>query len=142
MSATPEEIQFRALALRLRNAAFEEGAFEHMEHVSDAKLDRADKKTRSALDALLEFATAAASPWQPIETAPTGKKGIAFMRLAWGHDSDKRIGDGVRIGDTFYASGVFFCAGGVKPIEIREVQVNPTHWMPLPAAPVSEQGEA
>ena len=90
---------------------------------------------------LLKFARALlaqyGSPaWQPIETAPKGVNGISFMGLAWGPDDDRSTGAGMQIDGKFYAAGTFFCAGSKeKPFEIRECEVKPTHWMPLPPAP-------
>lgn len=79
-----------------------------------------------------------ASQWQPIETAPRGAKGICWMLLAWGPEEDQATGNGMRIGDRYFAAGSFFCIGGDKPFEFREIEVSPTHWMPLPAAPTDE----
>lgn len=73
--------------------------------------------------------------WEPIETAPKGKDGIAFMRLAWGPEDDVTTGDGMRIGDKFYAAGIFFCLGQNKRFEFRELEVSPTHWMPSAGSP-------
>lgn len=73
--------------------------------------------------------------WQPIETAPTGKKGWTWMNLAWGPEGDQSTGLGMRWGDRFFAAGVFYCLGQEKQYEIREVEVRPTHWMPTLGAP-------
>ncbi|VVE33927.1 hypothetical protein [Pandoraea commovens] len=78
-----------------------------------------------------------ASQWQPIETAPRGAKGVCWMLLAWGPEDDQTTGNGMRIGDRYFAAGSFFCIGGDKPFEFREIEVSPTHWMPLPAAPAA-----
>lgn len=73
--------------------------------------------------------------WQPIATAPTGAKGYAFMRLAWGDDEDKHTGDGIRCGDRFFAAGVFYTLSPEdgRRYRFRETEVTPTHWMPLTA---------
>lgn len=77
--------------------------------------------------------------WQPIETAPRGANGIAFMTLAWGTEGDQSIGQGMRIDDDFYAVGVFYCLGNKeKPFELRETKVTPTHWQPAPEPPPPE----
>lgn len=77
----------------------------------------------------------AAQQWMPIETAPTGATGYAWMMLAWGPEQDKSTGVGMRDGEKFYASATFYCLGRDKQYEFREIEVRPTHWMPLPAAP-------
>lgn len=43
-----------------------------------------------------------------------------------------RRGHAGRLAD---ADGTFYCLGQEKQYEFREIEVNPTHWMPLPAAP-------
>lgn len=77
--------------------------------------------------------------WKDISTAPTGKNGIAFMRLAWGPDEDKATGDGMRIGDKFYAIAAFHSINSPeKAYEFRELEVQPTHYMtnkPFASAP-------
>ncbi|MGU2415258.1 hypothetical protein [Burkholderia cenocepacia] len=73
--------------------------------------------------------------WQPIETAPRGKKGWAWMNLAWGPEGDQSTGLGMRWGDRFFAAGVYYCLGQEKQYEIREVEVQPTHWMPTLGVP-------
>lgn len=78
--------------------------------------------------------------WQPIETAPRGAKGISFFMAAWGPEESQSVGKCIRIGDDFYAAGVFYCLGNKeKPYELREVKVQPTHWMPVPEEPVSQE---
>lgn len=78
--------------------------------------------------------------WQPIETAPKGKNGISFMQVAYGSEEDQKVNIAVQIDGNFYAGGIFYCLGNKeKPFEIRETTVQPTHWQPLPAAPVEEQ---
>jgi hypothetical protein len=78
---------------------------------------------------------AAPEGWQPIETAPKGAKGYSWMNLAWGPEGDQSAGIGMRWGDRFFAVGTFYCLGQQKQYEFREIEVNPTHWMPLPDAP-------
>lgn len=73
--------------------------------------------------------------WQPIETAPKGAKGYAWMMLAWGPEGDQSIGKGMRWGDRFFAAGDFYCLGQEKKFELREIEIHPTHWMPLAAPP-------
>jgi hypothetical protein len=79
----------------------------------------------------------AATAWQPIETAPLGAKGYCWMNLAWGPEGDVSTGVGMRWGDRFFAAGSFYCLGQEKRYEFREIEVKPTHWMPLPAAPAA-----
>ena len=73
--------------------------------------------------------------WQPIETAPKGAKGYAWMMLAWGPEDDPNAGAGMRCGDKFFAAATFYCLGQKKQYEMREIEVHPTHWMPRPEAP-------
>lgn len=73
--------------------------------------------------------------WRDIETAPNGNLGYAWMMLAWGHDEDKYTGYGMRLGNKFFSNGTFYCLGQEKQYEFREIEVNPTHWMPLPPPP-------
>lgn len=75
---------------------------------------------------------AASAGWRPIETAPTGARGYTWMMLAWGSDDDKNTGAGMRCGDKFFAAGTFHCLGREKRFEFREIEVKPTHWMPMP----------
>ncbi len=52
------------------------------------------------------------------------------MLLAWGPEGDQTTGIGMRMGNRYFAAGVFFCHAGEKAFEFREVEVKPTHWMP------------
>lgn len=75
--------------------------------------------------------------WQPIETAPRGANGISFMLVMWGPEGDENCGYAIQIDGRFFASAVYFCSGRkAKPFEIRETEVNPTHWMPLSNPPI------
>lgn len=84
-----------------------------------------------------------AAGWQPIETAPQGvsnggKLGVTWMMLAVPDDEGGfNCLSGMRVGDKFYAAMTFYCGGPFdgKQFEKREVEVNPTHWMPLPDPP-------
>lgn len=81
--------------------------------------------------------------WQPIETAPRGAKGYTWMDLAWGPEGDQSCGTGMRWGDRFFAAGVFHCLGQEKRYEIREVEVQPTHWRLGPGVPgYAEESDA
>jgi hypothetical protein len=73
--------------------------------------------------------------WQPIETAPKGANGYAWMLLAWGPEEDISTGWGMRHGDKFYACGTFYCLEQERRHQFREIEVTPTYWRPLPAAP-------
>lgn len=84
--------------------------------------------------------------WKPIDTAPkgvekNGKKGVSWMMLSYpdGEDGD-HVASGMRVGDRFFALGTFCCRGPFdgKQLELREVEVNPTHWMELPHPPEQE----
>lgn len=82
--------------------------------------------------------------WQPIETAPrgtprvTGAKGYSWMLLAIPDDEGGfHCVNGMRCGDSFYAALTFHCGGpwDGKQVHLREIEVSPTHWMPLPSPP-------
>lgn len=78
--------------------------------------------------------------WRPIETAPRSRAdGYCWMHLAWGPEGDVSTGVGMRWGDRFFAAGTFHCLGQKKRYEFREIEVQPTHWMPLYAAPIATQ---
>lgn len=76
--------------------------------------------------------------WQPIETAPETKTGMFFCLLAWGHPEDQSIGTGFRCDGKWYAAGFFYQLGQGKRFGIREIEVQPTHWMEAPSAPACE----
>lgn len=79
--------------------------------------------------------------WQPIETAPKGARGYAWMMLAWGAEDDPYVAAGMRCGDKFFAATTFYCLGQEKQYEMREIEVHPTHWMPIPAPPKPEDSQ-
>lgn len=82
--------------------------------------------------------------WQPIETAPNGvaingEPGVCWMMLAIPDGEGSYIRqNGMRIGDRFFAALTFYCGGKFegKQFELRESEVKPTHWMPLPEPPI------
>lgn len=75
--------------------------------------------------------------WQPIETAPITKNpdGLIWLMLAFGPEGDQSIGHGFRWRDKWFAAATFYCLGQDRKYELREIEVQPTHWMPLPAPP-------
>ena len=81
--------------------------------------------------------------WQPIETAPkgvehNGKKAMSWMMLSWPDgEGGYHVESGMRVGDQFFAAPTFYSGGPFdgKQYTLREVEVFPTHWMPLPAPP-------
>lgn len=75
------------------------------------------------------------SEWQPIETAPKGANGYAWMFLAWGPEEDKSTGKGMWCVDRFIACATFHAMGKTPAFEFRQIEVSPTHWMPLPEPP-------
>ena len=80
--------------------------------------------------------------WQPIETAPRGANGIAFMQLAWGPGDDQTTGNGMRYGDKFFAAAIFYQAGQDRKYGFREIEVNPTHWKAKDVTPEEEAHNA
>lgn len=114
-------------------------SFPHVYDVTDAA-HLWDKHHVAALAWQRRATLSTAAPesgWRPIETAPKGAKGVAWMQLAWGPEEDRKTGYGMRIEDKFYAAATFFCPEQEKQFELREVEVQPTHWQPLPAAPTA-----
>lgn len=79
--------------------------------------------------------------WHPIETAPEGKgkDGVAFFLLAWGDKEDPSTGKGFRWRDRWFAAGCFHRPGSERQHEIREIEVTPHLWMPIPSALISEE---
>jgi hypothetical protein len=77
--------------------------------------------------------------WIPIDQHPANRKAdYDFCLLAWGPDYDKKTGSGFRFMDDWFASGIFYNGAprGNRQLEIRELKVNPTHYIPYP--PFSE----
>ncbi|GEM_PF-6723386 len=95
---------------------------------------------KDALEAYLDSDSEAApvsteqagDAWQPIETAPKGAHGYAWMMLMWGDEDDPNTGVGMRWGDRFFAAPTFYALGKEKQYEFREIEVFPTHWMEKP----------
>jgi len=79
----------------------------------------------------------AAREWQPIETAPVGLNpaGAFWCLLAYGPADDQSISHGFRWHGKWYAAGTFYRLGQERLYELREVEVHPTHWMPMPELP-------
>ena len=86
--------------------------------------------------------------WQPIETAPKGTprkpgaKSYCWMMLA--HPDDEggyHVDTGMRCDDEFFAAGTFHRGGDwdTRQLYLKEHQVYPTHWMPLPEPPEATQ---
>ncbi|KRG49312.1 DUF551 domain-containing protein [Stenotrophomonas beteli] len=126
-----ESIEQRAREL-LAECARKIGQPEYAYHVGcGGELDLEDQ-------ALIETLMIALTPqWQPIETAPVGKNadGVTWLFLAWGPEGDQSVGEGFRWRDKWFAGATFYCAGQERKYEIRETEISPTHWMPLPSVP-------
>jgi len=75
--------------------------------------------------------------WHPIDSAPEGANGIAFMMLAYGPADDQSVGIGMRFHDQYFAAGAFYVGGPAsgRQFAFREHEVRPTHWKPIPLAP-------
>lgn len=68
------------------------------------------------------------SDWQPIETAPQGRRVLVFMPpLPYDDDA----------GEVVVATQSKSCAGWWSDDEGDDLRVNPTHWQPLPTPPES-----
>lgn len=79
--------------------------------------------------------------WRPIESAPEVPGKYFFCRLAWGPEQDKSTGDGFRFEGRWYAAGNFHApnkAYNERQNIIKELEVTPTHWQPLPQPPKQE----
>lgn len=74
------------------------------------------------------------SEWLPIESAPKGTNGINWMLLDLIKEEESFTWSGMYCKGKFYAAGVFH-KGGDVPYEFRQIEVNPTHWMPTPPLP-------
>lgn len=74
--------------------------------------------------------------WQDISTAPTVKGNYFFCRLAWGPENDRSTGDGFRWNGRWFAVGTFYKGDRFDECqyEMRQIEVQPTHWMKNPAA--------
>lgn len=92
--------------------------------------------TREALEAARE--------WQPIETAPKGTprkagcRSYKWMILAVpDDDGGHNVVSGMNCDGEFFASLTFHRGGSweTRQFHAKEVQVYPTHWMPLPEPP-------
>lgn len=80
------------------------------------------------------------SQWHGISGAPKGARGTSWMLLAYGPEGDQSVSVGLRFHDKFYAAGTFYVGGRFdeRQFALKEHEVTPTHWMPLPAAPKAE----
>lgn len=77
-----------------------------------------------------------ADGWAPIEQLPVNdKSNYDFCLIAWGPDDVKNTGLGMRFGDEWFASAIFYngATHSKRQLVIREVRVQPTHYMPFPA---------
>lgn len=72
--------------------------------------------------------------WQPIETAPAVKGKYFFCMLAWGPDDDKTTACGFRWNGRWFAAPHFYnnAPFGECQNEMRQIEVEPTHWLPTP----------
>ncbi|TRM53251.1 hypothetical protein YH64_009120 [Achromobacter sp. LC458] len=76
--------------------------------------------------------------WKPIASAPENEGRPLFCELCWGPEGDQSVGTGFRHNGKWYAAGLFFCLGQEKRYELREVEVQPTHWKPQSDLPDEE----
>lgn len=73
--------------------------------------------------------------WKPIESVPDNNGRPMFCLLAFGPEGDQSVGQGFRVNGKWYVGATFYCLGQEKRYEIREIEVQPTHWQPRPAVP-------
>ncbi|AZS78811.1 hypothetical protein ELS24_10365 [Achromobacter spanius] len=76
--------------------------------------------------------------WKPIASAPENEGRPLFCELCWGPEGDQSVGTGFRHNEKWYAAGLFYCLGQEKRYELREVEVQPTHWKPQSDLPDEE----
>ena len=76
--------------------------------------------------------------WKPIASAPENEGRPLFCELCWGPEGDQSVGTGFRHNGKWYAAGLFYCVGQEKRYELREVEVQPTHWKPQSDLPDEE----
>ncbi len=75
-----------------------------------------------------------AMTWQPIETAPKGR--ILLLFAVTDRREDGSVSNWkMATGSTPFAGPIEWTWDGYR---LREWDIAPTHWMPLPAAPVVE----
>lgn len=78
------------------------------------------------------------SEWRDINSAPEAKGEYFFCRLAWGPERDQCTGDGFRWNGRWFVAAIFHNPGrrfDECQQEFRQIEVQPTHWMPKPAPP-------
>ncbi|MGQ8632313.1 hypothetical protein ACUTJJ_12630 [Agrobacterium sp. DKPNP3] len=119
--------------------------------VQDGKLTvGTDRRIGIDLDVLAAFLSRAAlsaqvqdvARWQDISTAPKVKENYFFCRLAWGPENDRSTGDEFRWNGRWFAVGTFYKGKRFDECqyEMRQIEVQPSHWMPLAAAPAKQEG--
>lgn len=117
------------------------------ERIADIVWAHSEESHRATADALIA-ALPELQGWQPIETAPEGTpkkpgaKSYCWMMLAIpDEDGGYHTVSGIRCGDSFFASLTFYRGGAwdTRQLHLKEVQVYPTNWMPLPAPPQEDR---
>lgn len=76
--------------------------------------------------------------WKPIESVPENEGRPIFCLLAFGPEGDQSVGKGFRVNGKWYVGATFYCLGQEKSYEIREIEVQPTHWRSIPNLPGEE----
>ncbi|GAA4169340.1 hypothetical protein [Shinella granuli] len=130
-----KEAQYWSTVEQLANC---EDEISRLRGLLDAAQQDYETRIRSAI------VEVAVEEWQPIETAPKGVRGVAWMLLAYGPEGDQTVGVGMRFHDQFFAASTFYTGGphDGRQFEFREHEVRPTHWRPLPTPPSSPRTSA
>lgn len=75
--------------------------------------------------------------WLTIDKAPEVEGKYFFCHLAWGPEEDRSTGNGFRWNGRWFAAATFYKGGPYDQcqLQIRQIEVTPSHFMELPGAP-------
>ena len=136
LSSRPDEFEWSKVAIKVPALLAEEGAYKTD---SELQIDRAEAKDQldacrpylkegeTAADALKRLS--AADEWRPIATAPAhGVRVLATWDNTW-----SKGGEHIEVCEAGERGEWFYSFDGDAPA------TEPTHWMPLPAAPTTKE---
>lgn len=81
-----------------------------------------------------------ANGWMPIELAPEVKGDYMFCLAAWGPEEDQSVGAAFRWNGRWFAAGCFHQTTSDRRFAWRELEIYPTHCMPMPNPPENADG--
>lgn len=102
----------------------------HTDESAELRVRHIERHEPAAMQAIAAALRLAVPEWRPIETAP--KDGSGFLAF-WETNT--------RLDDRSYGVVVFHRGEWCSPDNYSDTYGDPTHWMPLPAAPRHEPGE-